>query len=578
MKCFTGVVQRIASSTAVRERETVFYAVALEEGLLFAAPDAAAEEIMEFQRGQIFEYLGEREDTFGRDWSMVTTGEAWRRLERWFATTATPQELRGYRGRVSLLTSLPGPEVPPAVGFLTSEAAADYNARLKQPLQVRADWWDVTRELDADAIDSFGRVVGVPVWQLPAAQADQLVEAFGGLAAMGPFPEDPGFGRLHVSEALGLVLRYDGSAWRLNDPPLSTRPRISLLANPRLRRTPDAPAEPTGPPIACWRLVGGLDPRGNPAGSVGPAPPPPARLQASARPQGDQLRGYYDLTGRAWPIAQPRTLAPRRVMPQRDAGGVVLGDASRRQAVYLEQSLPPRVVEQLRGREVRVQVMARAVAEGEGISTATVALDVEVGSLRQSLSTQVGALPTPVTVTLVVPPDATTLRVRLLPVDLSIAVLEGGRAVFDSVSLAPTDWNVELEAAPLLLRRVRSVTYQPAPRFTRARIVVSERTPEQLAEIWSEIAADDLPEGWLEMILSGEIAAGMTERQVELAWGSPEDRSESSLLRWRWVDRAASFDPDGTLLAWSVQPEREPARQSLCWPQAAPTGDGEQDG
>jgi hypothetical protein len=205
--------------------------------------------------------------------------------------------------------------------------------------------------------------------------------------------------------------------------------------------------------------------------------------------------------------------------------------------------------------------MARA-AGGEGAMTAAVALEVEAGSVRQSVSAQVGALPTPVELNLVIPEDAETIIVRILSTDVSIAVLEGGSVVIDSATVAPAEWPSTLEATPLLLRRVRSITYRPALRYTRAALVVTERTPEELQVIWRQ--AEGQPFEQLEKILSGEIEVEMTARQVQLAWGEPTSVTAGDLTRWVWPDRTASFDDTGLLLAWSRQPEQKRSRSSIC--------------
>ncbi len=545
-------------------RDPQLYAVALEDGTLYRAADVASEEILEFRRGHIFEYLGDATDTFGRDWQSVGNGDGWQRTEKWYAIPASQAEARNSTGPVSVLTSLPAPRRLPREGFATSEAAAAYSASLKQAIEVGGDWWDKAIEVDAGALGQSGRVVGVPARLVPMTVAEEIVELLGGEAALGPWPLEPGFGRLYVAPRTGLVYRFDGDEWRQTTPPLTMDSMIGLLANPKLLFARDVPAEATGRPLSCWRLVGGLNPRGAVAGSVAPAPPPPLRLEASARPDTARYLGYYNLTGRAWPTAPPATLAPRRVLPDRPSGGVLLADTSRRQAAYLEQIIPAEITHQLRGREVRARVMARAPVEGSGGGTATVALEVEAGSVRQSLSAQVGGLPTPVTLSLVIPADAETITVRVLPTDVSIAVLEGGSAIIDSVTVVPADWPDTLEAAPLLLRRVRAVTYSPSPRYTRARLVISARPPEELVAIWKEVTR--LPDETLEKILSGEIETGMTDRQVRLAWGDPENVTESELNHWTWPDRAASFDDEGRLLAWSRQPERELEPPSICGP------------
>lgn len=545
--------------TLVRELQR--YAVALEDGTLYRNADVASDTILEFRRGHIFEYLGETADTFGRDWHSVGSGDGWRRAESWYAIPATRAEVRDVTGAVSVLRSLPAPPAVPADEFATSETAAAYNASLKEAITVGPYWWDQSLEVDAAALGQFGRVVGVWARLVPSDVAEELVTMLGGNEVLGPWPLEPAFGRLYVAPRTGFVYRFDGADWRLMDPPLAMDSMMGLLGNPQLSFDREVPPEATGRPISCWRLVGGLTPRGGLAGGVEAAPTPPVRLEATTRLETDRRLGYYNLTARAWPTAAPATRAPRRVLPEKLAEGVLLSDTSRRQAVYLEQVIPGSLTRQLRGRELRARLMARA-AGGEGAAVATVALEVEAGSVRQSTSAQVGVLPTPVELNLVIPEDAQTITVRVLPTDVSIAVLESGSVVIDSATLVPAEWPEMSEATPLLLRRVRAVTYRPAPRYTRATLVISRRSPEQLNAIWRE--AEALPVERLEKILSGEVEANMTERQVQLAWGEPTKVTAGDLTRWVWSDRAASFDDTGVLLAWSRQTEQEQARASVC--------------
>jgi hypothetical protein len=545
------------------------YVVALEDGQLFAGPDVASREVETFRRGAIFPFVAEQTDAFGYDWTAVELGDSWRRTERWYVV---PESDGGLEGTVSALTSVPAPPELPAVGFATSEAAVAFLALQKVPIAVTEDWFNAVTTIDAASVDRETDVLGLPAWRVDAEIAEELLDYLGGLEALGPFPDDAAAGRLFPDPRSGLWLRYDGRRWGLMSPPLANRETISLAANPQFRLDADAPPEATGGVVACWSLQGGLGPTGLAVGSVAAAPAAPARLAGAARPEGDFLRGYYDLGGRAWPTAVDGMLAPRRIVPPPQQAGVVLDDRSRRAAVYLEQVLSARLVERLRGTEVRVELIARAAPNPQGPATATVALDVEAGSLRQTLNLQVGALPTPLTLNFVVPEDASRLTIRVLPADLSIVVTEQGQAILDSLSLAPASWPARLGAAPLLLQRVRSVTYRASPRYTRATMAVSERTPEELASIWRRIGGAEVSDDRLAMVLAGEVEIGMTQLDVELAWGAAEDIEEGSLTRWHWLDRAASFDPAGLLVGWTRQPERPLPEPSFCDPDALPGG------
>jgi len=559
----TGLTQALQPPGPVQQREPHLFAVALERGVLHRTPDVGSEAVFEFRRGQVFDYLGESVDTFGRDWHSVGNQEAWVRVEKWYSIPATRDEARALSGTVSVLDVLP-PPLSILATLATSVAATTQIAAAKHPIPVAVDWWDQAVRVDAGALGEFGRVVGVPARIVPRVVADELVALLGGPETFGPWPEEPAYGRLFVAPRTGLVYRHDGNAWGLTDPPLTMDSTIGLLGNPELMFDLDRPAEAHGLHVSCWPLVGGLNPRGAAAGMVSAASAPPARLTAAERPDTERFLGYYDLTPRAWPSAVPTMQAPRRVLPAYPAKGVTLADNSRRQAVYLEQVVPVAITRQLRGREVQVRLMARA-SLAAGSASATVAVEIQAGALRQSLSAQVGALATPVTLPFTVPEDADTITVRLLPNDVSIVVTESGTAVIDSATLVLADWPEVLEPAPLLLRRIRTVTYRPAARYTRARVVISDRPRSDLVRIIR--SAGDTDDATLEKILSGDIEIDMNERHVQLAWGDPESVADGELTVWGWPDRTASFDGEGRLLAWSRRPEASLVWASLCGPQ-----------
>jgi hypothetical protein len=561
----SALTQTLAPPGPEERREPHLYAVALEAGALHREADVGSEELFQFRAGQVFDYLGEAEDTFGREWHSLGNNDGWLRVENWYAIPATPEETGNLSGPISMLDILP-PPLPIATTLETTESAIALVAATKKPIAVTEDWWDEPIDVDAAALGEFGRVVGVPARGVPADVVSELVDLIGGQEMLGPWPERPGYGRLYVAPRTGLVFRYDGAAWRPTSPPVTMDSIIGLTGNPELRLDPVAPAEATGPIVSCWRLVGGLNPSGAVAGLVGPAPAAPKRLQGATRPDTERFLGYYDLTEKAWPSAVTTMQAPRRVVPAAGARGVALVDKSRRQAVYLEQVIPAELTRRLRGRDLRVRALARA-SVAAGSSTATAAVEVQAGSLRESLSAQVGTLPTPIVLPFTVPEDAETITIRLLPNDVTIVVTETGTAIFDSVTLVPAEWPDVLEAAPLLLRHVRTVTYRPLPRYTRSALVVTERPRGELGQILRR--ASDLERPALEKVLAGEVEVDMTEREVQLAWGDPDSVETGELTLWTWDDRAASFDAKGRLLAWSRQPEAEPVRASLCGVPAA---------
>ncbi len=549
----------------VRRSEPHLLAVALERGVLHREADVGSEEVLQFRRGAVFDYLGPSTDTFGRDWSAVGDGDSWVRTEDWYGVAASPAEVRGQAGEIAALTFLPTPEAS-VVTAATTEVATAQISSMRMPIEVEADWWTQSVAIDAAAIGQFGRVLGFPGRVVEEAVADELIQLLGGQEALGPFPETPVYGSVFVAARTGLVFRHDGRAWKLTDPVLTMGDNVGLLANPGLVFDDEAPPEPTGPSIACWRLVGGLGPRGEVVGTVAAAPAPPVRLDSASRPDTERYLGYYDLTPRAWPTVLPSMQAPRRVLPVGVTSGVALADNSRRQAVYLEQTLPSAVTRQLRGRQVRIALRARASLVA-GSPTATVGIDVEAGTLREFTSVQVGAMSTPVELLVTVPEDAEEIVVRVLPNDLSIAVTEAASAVIDSATLVPVEWDGTLEPAPLIIRLARAITYEPAPRHTPARVVVTERSYEQVTRIMGR--AGDVSDDRLEKILAGDVEVDMTEREVRLAWGDPIETAETGLTVWTWVDRTASFDEEGLLIAWTRQPEPEPIGPSICGVAAA---------
>jgi hypothetical protein len=270
------------------------------------------------------------------------------------------------------------------------------------------------------------------------------------------------------------------------------------------------------------------------------------------------------------PLVGDRLRAPRLLVPSSDRGGVQVQDNSARQAVYLEQTLPEVVAAHLRGRVIRFQVDARVPQEGDVASTGTISVELLAGDQSISTSIPVGALPTPVSLSLEVPAEAETIRVRLIPLDRSIAVPERGSAIFERAALVPADWPDHLEPAPLLVRRIRIVTYEPARRYVRSALAVSERDPADLERTWGALLDGDWDDEAASRILAGELRAGMPREEVRLAWGVPDDETRvGTAERWDWPLRSAAFGADGRLLTWTDASEPEPPEPQVCLPGTA---------
>ena len=542
------------------------HALLLEPAQLLEEPDITAQEKGLIESGEVVLYYGETTDAFGRTWSIVGDPHAWVRQETWYAIPARAEEVLTQTGKISLLSGLPAPQPLLAAGAML--------AALRTPLQVAADWWQLAVQIDAAYLPEFGETVGIGAVRVPRAVAQDAVDLVGGREALGPWPETPGFGRLHVSPVLPLVFRYASGGWELGDAPVSLSPALSLVANPELTIDTTQPSESTGVTLWCWRLMGALDPRGIPVGRLGEAPPAPARASTKARREIDAYLGLQDLTARLTPVATATMLAPRQLRPETIPRGVLLEDNSRRQAVYLEQVLAPGITEALRGRPVRLQVLARAVPQAEGSATATLGIEIEAGTLREANNAQVGLLSSTLQLEVTIPEDAPTIVVRLLALDRSIAVQEGGSGVFERVELTPAEWPRRLDPTSLLLRRVRLVTYSPARRFTRAPLAVSERGIQRLQATWKELLAGDWTSQQRRSLLAGELGARMSPQEVRLAWGEPDSRylSPDGLRRWDYADRSAAFDSEEGLIAWTRDLRRtkpEPARCAARFPPAA---------
>lgn len=522
-------------------------AVALAAGRVHRSADATAEVRMPLEAGQVVVYYGATTDAFGRPWSVIGDPEAHRSEQTWLVL---PEVFRG------------SPPTGAPLAFLRGLGAPPVSGESERVVRVRSGWWREIQPLTLLDPPQMGELLGVPAYRLPQELVEETVRLIGGREALGPWPEEPVLGQIHVSPRLPIVWIYDGD-WSAGDRPRTLSPTPGLLPNPALVVDRRAPREPTGFTLPCWRLVGALDPVGIAVGRIGEAPEEPARVPGAARP--DDPLGATDLTARAWPVADEEMAAPRRLLLQEEDPGVELADNSARQAVYLEQILPAATTRLLRGRELRLRVLARAMPGGESTSSVAVSIELIAGSERVSHSQQVGLRAAPLTVTLVVPEDAESVIARLIPQDRSIAVQERGTVVFDSAALAPVDWPVELTPDPLRLRRALVVGYGQARGFTRAPLAISTRGEEDLRSAWRGLERSDRDDETRRHILAGELRTGMSAADVGLAWGEPLARSfAGSLDRWDWADRSAAFGEDGVLVSWTRHAQPPEVLPAAC--------------
>ena len=364
-------------------------------------------------------------------------------------------------------------------------------------------------------------------------------EIIGDAIAKPPHP-DPG--QLFVPQALPALYQWDGERWRPVEPVVFLQPSLSLMPNTLLRIDRQAPRLAGGPVLPCWDFLGALSPAGQEVGTIEEAPAfvPPA-LQLPSLIQDMLVPTTLDV------------LVPPRVDPASLITGVQIRDNDVKQAAYLEQALSEELTRRLRGRQMVLDVWART--PGAALAAATFGIDVEVRTAAGvpgeyfSNSFPVGAEPTHVAWPFAVSEQAAVVIVRLLPVDKSVAVEQRGVVIIDRVALRLAEWNPEPPSTVFALHKVSVLTYESAPLYTRAAVVVTQRSARELRELWPVVAAADWPEEDKKMILAGQLRPGMIPEQVRLSWGEPEEQLErgtppGSIRSWIYDGRQATFDGD----------------------------------
>ncbi len=540
-------------------------AVLLEAADFFAEPSSDGDIVARLPAGRVLEYAGETGDVFGRTWYTVRDPK---RLTRRRDEYLVPFDRRQFRrfGYVGALLADRSPSL--GVGILPINADEDEPPPWWQPVS--------TLELGHDAV--FEGVVGISATTPNIDQVRDAIDLLGGREALAVWPADPLPGQLFVPEILPALFQFDGAEWDLVQPVRLLGEALDVLGNGSLRADSTAMPLAGGPTLYCWDLVGPLDPRGTLAGSVQAAPPP-------VPPAGGVLPpdiGPFDATQapptirRLLPPAPPATRVPQRVDPPERPSGVLLTDDHSHQAVYLQQTLAGPMAQRLGGQAMVLDVFARDNPRGDA---ATFGVDIEVAvaggeAERFSTSFTSTAMTRRYELAFEVPAEAESLTVRLLPLDLSLAVEQQGSVVFERVALRRATWNPAPPAATVLLYRISAHTFEGALLHTRARIAVTSRPVEESQRAWARVAVA----GWSEqdgsLVLAGELRFGMSPEQVRAAWGAPQEETSNTTedgveRRWDYPDRYVVFFNDEVAL-FRPRAERLVTAERLMCPGRAP--------
>jgi len=559
-------------------------AVLLEEALLREGADETLEPRATLPAGTVVGFQARVRDAFGRPWSRISdpttqVQETLRvlapfgreRLERWDRTAA-------------FLEIPAAPPPGPAAGTPPTAGQGGPVAPATPPPSEA--WWTRVVFLGPEHLPAFVGARGADAAVVPGPVLDDVLALVGGLSNLGPFPEEPLPGQLFVPAFLPLILRFDGARWVPTEPALLQGPAPGLLGNPDLAPETGSPAGPLGPPIPCWRLIGGRGPEGNVVGTVAVQPATPASpgvpgaagigpgsgpggAGGPAGPSGGPSGGLDLPLQRLWPTAPRSAAVPARLPGPEPVPGIRLRDDTYEQAVQLAQDLHPDLVRRLRGRELVLEVVARAPPRSTG--PAALGIAVLAGDERFQAGQTVGTRSTTASLTFTVPPDAESLSVRLLPLDVSVAIEQQGEVLLETARLRPAGWPSSYRAEVLLLHEVVATVWPDATRYVRAELAVTDRPREEARELWAEIRDRDWDLETVRAVLAGRAVQGMSPGQVLAAWGEPERRvrgADAAGLdeRWDYADRSAAF-VDGVLLAATVEPERDAAPTSgrRCW-------------
>jgi len=545
--------------------EDALRAVLLEPAEFFADPTSAGEIVARWPAGTVLDYAGETTDEFGRIWYTVRHPN---RLQRRRDVYLAPFNARqfhdfGYRG--ALLADRQPARAGRAAAVPTASAASSSPAK---------PWWQPVSVLELGHHATFDGVVGISATAADPEELRQAIELLGGVASLGDFPADPLPGELFVPALLPVIFQFDGQDWDLARPVRLLDDAVSLLGNGSFMVDRSSPPLTGGPALYCWDLIDSIDPRGAAVGSVQVAPvPAPPRRGLPAPPD----MGPFDITvaplgiRRFLPPAPDATRVPLRVDPLPQPSGVLLSDNASRQAVYLQQRLGSDLARRLRGMSVVVDVVAR---DAPRVGAATFGIDVEAalaGDGTEHFFTSFTSRPSARRYELAfeVPADTEELTVRLLPLDRSLARDQRGSVIFQRASLRLASWNPDPPPGAVVLNRISANAFQGVELHTRARIVVTNRSVEEIQSTWLSVTAADWAAEDQEMVLSGELSPGMSPDQVTAAWGSPDtDSSQVSGAgverRWEYADRYVVFFDDGVISFRRRSPPAQTTTVRMC--------------
>jgi len=532
-------------------------AVLLEDGNFLSMPSSDGEIVAHFPAGTVLDYAGEATDDFERIWFMVRHPQRAERRSDVYLTNLDQHRLAGLGYRAAVLANRePGvaaPIPPPTIA-----------GGPKPPLP--PPWWRPVAMLELGHTVTFNRVLAITARAPEERDLHEAIDLLGGREAIAMWPEDPLPGELFVPAMIPALFQFDGVEWRLARPVRLLGDAISLLGNPTFETDPEKTTLAGGPALHCWSLIGSLDPAGRLAGSVRAAPrsvdlsPPVVLLEAG--------RGAALVTTRVIPptiatLFPYKMLIPPRVDSYTPPNGIVLQDVHSQQAIYLEQTLRPASTRVLRGKSLVLDLVTR---NAPGVSAAaTFGIDIEIRFLDDQLPEHFSAsFPSSdnaghVAFPFDVPMDADTITVRLLVADRSVARAQRGSVIFERASLRLASWVSEPPASSVVLYSITANTFEGAPLYTRAPMVVTTREAEQIEQVWADIVETEWPKEDKQRILAGEIRHGMSEQQVRLSWGEPLKQTKFSAegndSRWDYADRYAVF-AGGNIIAFSqVSPQ-----------------------
>ncbi|MDP6686660.1 MAG: hypothetical protein QF680_01635 [Acidobacteriota bacterium] len=530
----------------------VRHAVLLEDGNFFSMPSSDGAIAAHFPAGTVLDYTGEATDDFERTWFMVRHPEKSERQSNVYLTNLDQHRLAdlGYRAAV-LANREPGvaaPIPPPTIA-----------GGPKLPLP--APWWRPVAMLELDHSSTFNEVLAITARAPEERTLHEAIELLGGREAIAMWPDDPLPGELFVPPMIPALFQFDGVEWRLARPVRLLGDAISLLGNPTFETDPKQTTLAGGPALHCWSLIGSLDPAGRLAGSVRVAPrvadpsPPAVLLEVGRGAAPVTTRVTLPTTATLFPY---KMLIPPRVDSYRPSKGIVLQDVHSQQAAYVEQTLSRASTRALRGKSLVLDLITRN-APGAS-AAATFGIDIEIRfsddtppehfSASFPSSDNAGHVAFPFDVAMA----ADTITVRLLVADRSVAREQRGSVIFDRASLRLASWPSEPPASSVVLYRITANTFEGAPLYTRAPMVVTPREVEQIEQVWADIVETEWSKEDKQRILAGEIRHGMTEQQVRLSWGEPSKQAQLSVegndKRWDYPDRYAVF-ADGNIIAFS---------------------------